>query len=177
MDAPDIVKNTDRSHMFIVSRNAPRIHSHPETVSSEKSSGNGATEETTAVADAAGDADKTETPPTGPKPPSDDTFAPENVVRVITVGLEFGMFREEDVCDELAAIAGTEIGAGNDVGIAGKVGFDSSAAVGFVGFDGLTIVAPLFIKLLKISKSEAKLPFVAASALSETYHVPAVTPV
>lgn len=80
MDAPNIMKNADQPHVLIVSRNAPRVHSHAETVSSEGSLGDSATEDTAAVADATGDADETETPPTGPEPPPDGMFAPEDVV-------------------------------------------------------------------------------------------------
>ena len=88
-------------------------------------------------------------------------------------------FWVDDICGKLSAKnedegtvnAGAEALADDDVGCDG-----GGEMVGGV-FVGLTIVTPLPNKSFTISKSDAKLAVVAASALSETYHAPAVMPV
>ena len=117
-----------------------------------------------------------ETPPIGARPPPDGTLDAEDVTVAIDTESKFEMFcGEEDACNEPAVDDGAMIStnAGCNGGSAGDEMPGEAGAAIIGGFAGFAVVTPLPNKPFKISKSDAKLPFDAASTLSEVYHFPA----
>lgn len=135
------------------------------------------------VADAGAEAE-TETPPpgAGPEPPPEGAYAADEAILEDDAKPRAEIFSEEDPCATPVAGSGdaATTGTGMDdavTGIAASAGCDTGCDATGAGAAGFTTAVPLPNRPFRISMSDARFPFVAASALSETYHRPAAMPV